>query len=140
VLEWRRPGGSDLAEIGQGSQAYLSLPPSCGGVSYSKAKQHGSHHSSGIREEEWGGVGIDESRGNRCSAQANESIFGCDGCGSLGQVVGAQGVLTQPGCVRGCSIPSLPLRYVGEMKLTWRGSYDVPGCREAEMDGSKALA
>jgi len=48
-----------------------------------------------------------------------------DGCESLGQVEGAQGVLIQPECVRGCSIPSLPLRYVGEMKLTWRGSYDV---------------
>jgi len=29
VLEWWRPGGSDLAIIDQGSQAYLSLPPSC---------------------------------------------------------------------------------------------------------------
>jgi hypothetical protein len=52
VLEWRRPGGSVLAIIRQGSQAYLSLPPSCVGVSYSKAKQHGSHQSSGFREEE----------------------------------------------------------------------------------------
>jgi hypothetical protein len=33
VLERRRPGGSDLAIIGQGSQADLSLPPSCVGVS-----------------------------------------------------------------------------------------------------------
>jgi len=37
VLERRRPGGSVLAEKGQGSQAYLSLPPRCDGVSYSKA-------------------------------------------------------------------------------------------------------
>jgi len=42
----RRPGGSELAKIVQGSQAYLSLPPSCQGVSYSKAKQHGLHYSS----------------------------------------------------------------------------------------------
>jgi hypothetical protein len=36
VLEGRRPGGSVSAIMRQGSQAYLSLPPSCGGVSYSK--------------------------------------------------------------------------------------------------------
>jgi len=36
VLERRRPGGSDLAIIGQGSQADLSLPPRCKGVSYLK--------------------------------------------------------------------------------------------------------
>jgi len=96
VLEWRRPGGSDLAIIGQGSQADLSLPPSCVGVSYSKAKQHGSHHSPGRREAERGSVGIDASRGNRRPSWTNERIFGFDGCGSLGQAVGAQGVLTQP--------------------------------------------
>jgi hypothetical protein len=33
VLEWWRPGGSVLAITRQGSQAYLSLPPSCDGVS-----------------------------------------------------------------------------------------------------------
>jgi len=36
VLEWWRPGGSVLAIKGQGSQAYLSLPPSREGVSYLK--------------------------------------------------------------------------------------------------------
>jgi len=36
VLERRRPGGSDLAIIGQGSQAYPSLPSGCQDVSYSK--------------------------------------------------------------------------------------------------------
>jgi len=42
-----------------------------------------------------------------------------DGCESLGQVVGAQGVLIQPEWVRGRKHTSaLPLRYVGEMKLT----------------------
>jgi len=46
-------------------------------------------------------VEIDESRGKRFSAWAVESVFGCDGCGSLGQVVGAQGVLTQPEWDRG---------------------------------------
>jgi len=35
----RRPGGTDLALIGQGSQTYLSLPPSCQGVSETKARQ-----------------------------------------------------------------------------------------------------
>jgi len=33
VLEWWRPGGSVLAITRQGSQADLSLPPSCDGVS-----------------------------------------------------------------------------------------------------------
>jgi hypothetical protein len=32
----RRPGGSDLAIIGQGSQAYLSLPAGCVAVSQSR--------------------------------------------------------------------------------------------------------
>jgi len=36
VLEWWRPGGSVLALRRQGSQADLSLPPSCDGVSYYK--------------------------------------------------------------------------------------------------------
>jgi len=45
--ERRRPGGSDLAEIGQGSQADLSLPSGCQGVSYSKARRLGPHRSSG---------------------------------------------------------------------------------------------
>jgi len=36
VLERRRPGGSVLTVRGQGSQADLSLPPRCDGVSYSK--------------------------------------------------------------------------------------------------------
>jgi hypothetical protein len=42
VLERRRPGGSDLAIIGQGSQAYLSLSPRCDGVSRLKARHLGS--------------------------------------------------------------------------------------------------
>jgi len=50
---------------GQGSQAYLSLPPSCEGVSYSKASQHGSRQSPGLREEECDCAGIGASRGKR---------------------------------------------------------------------------
>jgi len=38
VLEWWRPGGTDLAIIGQGLQAYLSLPLRCVGVSYPKQR------------------------------------------------------------------------------------------------------
>jgi len=45
VLERWRPGGTDLAIIGQGSQAYLSLPPRCIGVSYPKTAQQGSLQS-----------------------------------------------------------------------------------------------
>jgi len=33
--------------------------------------------------------------------------------------------------------PSLPLRYVGDKILTWRGSYDVAGRREDEKDGPR---
>jgi len=65
VLEWWRPGGSVLAITRQGSQAYLSLPPSCVGVSYSKAKQQGLDHSSGFREDERDSAEIGESRGKR---------------------------------------------------------------------------
>jgi hypothetical protein len=47
VLERRRPGGSDLAEISQGSQADLSLPSGCADVSYTKAQQQGLRQGSG---------------------------------------------------------------------------------------------
>jgi hypothetical protein len=57
VLVWRRPGGSGLAITNQGSQAYLNLPPSCFGESYSKAQQQGSPQSLGFREDERDGVG-----------------------------------------------------------------------------------
>jgi len=62
VLERWRPGGSVLATKGQGSQAYLSLPPHCEGVSYSEAKQLGPHQELRIREDERDGTGIGESR------------------------------------------------------------------------------
>jgi len=43
-------------------------------------------------------------------------------------VDGAQGVLIQPEWVRGCGHTQVPpLCYVGELKITWRGSYDVLG-------------
>jgi len=51
VLERRRPGGSVLAIIRQGSQAYLSLPPSCDGVSYSKAERQAHIIGLGFRED-----------------------------------------------------------------------------------------
>jgi len=72
VLEWWRPGGSVLAITGQGSQAYLSLPPSCVGVSYSKAKQHGSDQSLGFREDERDDAEIGESRGKLHPTLASE--------------------------------------------------------------------
>jgi len=95
----RRPGGTDLAIMGQGSQAYLSLPPSCRGVSQSR--QCSKAHIIA-----WDSVRTNEMR--RESARAEESpttpelakdppVTGrCDGFGSLGQVVGAQGALSQP--------------------------------------------
>jgi len=35
---------------------------------------------------------------------------------------------------------SLPLRYVGENKLTWRGSYDVQVAARLQWTATKALA
>jgi len=72
VLERRRPGGSDLAIIGQGSQADLSLPSSCEDVSYSKAQQLGLRHWLGIRKDEGDNAGIGASRGKSYLAQVRE--------------------------------------------------------------------
>jgi hypothetical protein len=76
VLVWRRPGGSGLAITNQGSQAYLSLPPSCFGVSYSKAQQQGSPQSLGFREDERDSVGKRPlGRGKRYLTRTNERPF-----------------------------------------------------------------
>jgi len=105
VLERRRPGGTVLAIIGQGSQADLSLPPSCEGVSY--LKQNDKAH---IRA--WDAVRTKEVVGE--SVRAEETITSpelakdrpvtdsVDGSGSLGQADGAQGALIRPGWIRGC--------------------------------------
>jgi len=58
-----RPGGAVLAITGQGSQAYLSLPSGCPGVSYSK-QGIGPHHSLGFREDQRDGSESGVSRGN----------------------------------------------------------------------------
>jgi len=76
VLEWWRPGGSDLAIIGQGLQAYLSLPPRCVGVSYHKASQQGSSQSQAFREDERDGSGNDASRGKSHHSLASERSSG----------------------------------------------------------------
>jgi len=80
VQERWRPGGSVLAIIGQGSQAYLSLPPGCVGVSYTKAKQQGSHQSWGLREDQADGREIGESRGNGHPTLASERPSGDGVC------------------------------------------------------------
>jgi len=55
-----------------------------------------------------------------------------DGCESLGQVVGAQGVLAQPEWVRGRKHTlALPLRYVGENENNVERLIRRCGCREA---------
>jgi len=119
----RRPGGTDLAIIGQGSQAYLSLPPSCQGVSEQKARQIGSHHSLGLREDERDGAGIDESRGKLHLTWAIESPLG-DELGTTdvrawGRRTAPRGPLSQPEWHRGCeqTKDSLP-RYVGDRWIT----------------------
>jgi len=85
---------------------------------------------SGFREDERDEPGIGESRGKFHLARGLRKALRwrsvCDGCGSLGQVDGAQGALIQPEWIRGCEHTlDSPLRYVGDDRLTWRGSYDV---------------
>jgi len=121
VLEWWRPGGSVLAISGQGSQAYLSLPPGCDGVS--ESKQNNTAHIKVRASVRTNGIA-------RKSARAVESVTPpepskgpsatsvSDGCGSLGQVVGAQGALIQPGCFRGCEHTLVsPPGYAGDHTL-----------------------
>jgi len=73
VLERRRPGGSDLAEINQGSQAYLSLPSGCTDVSYSKAQQQGLRQGSGSARTNEMITEIGDSRGKFHLSRAVES-------------------------------------------------------------------
>jgi len=64
-----------------------------------------------------------------------------DECGSLGQVDGAQGVLIRPERIRGREQTLVsPLCYVGEKKLTCRGSYDVHGAARLNQTTRKANA
>jgi len=99
VLEWRRPGGSVSAVMRQGSQAYLSLPPSCYGVATLKQgntaciKAQDSARKNGIA---WESVRTEESATSPELAKEPPVTGAFDGCECLGQVVGAQGVLTQP--------------------------------------------
>jgi len=64
VLEWRRPGGSDLALMGQGLQADLSLPSGCGTLA-TRARQLGLHQ---VR------VSVRTNRMMRKSARVEESV------------------------------------------------------------------
>jgi len=95
----RRPGGSVLAIIEQGLQANLSLPPSCYGVATLKQgstaciKAQDSVRKNGIA---WESVRTEESATSPELAKESPVTGPFDGCESLGQVVGAQGVLTQP--------------------------------------------
>jgi len=99
VLERCRPGGSVSAIMRQGSQAYLSLPPSCYGVATLKQgstaciKAQDSVRKNGIA---WESVRTEESATSPELAKESPVTGPFDGCESLGQVVGAQGVLTQP--------------------------------------------
>jgi len=83
-------GGREALSLpkGQGSQAYLSLPPHCEGVSYSKAKQLGPHQGFGIREDERDGPEIGESRGKIHLTRSFERPSGDGVCPT---VVGAWG-------------------------------------------------
>jgi hypothetical protein len=99
VLEWWRPGGTDLAIIGQGLQAYLSLSPRCVGVSEHKTAQQGSSQSLAsarmkvvVRE----AAQVVESATPAGLAKGPPVTESSDGRESLGQADGAQGVLIQP--------------------------------------------
>jgi len=95
----RRPGGTDLAIIGQGLQAYLSLPPRCMGVSHSRQciKAHiiawDSVRTNEMRRKS---TRVEESPTPPELAKGAPARAVCDGCESLGQVEGAQGALSQP--------------------------------------------
>jgi len=106
VLERRRPGGSVLAIIRQGSQADLSLPPGRKGVSYSKAQRRGSRQSLGFREDERNGKGHrweptklplppSQWKNLRWRSVSTEVR-------AWGRWKGAQGALIQPEWIRGC--------------------------------------
>jgi hypothetical protein len=99
VLEWWRPGGTDLAIIGQGLQAYLSLPPRCVGVS--ELKQRNKAHLKARYSARMKGMVRDATRVAERATTARLTkdppvTDGVDGRGNLGQAVGAQGVLIQP--------------------------------------------
>jgi len=95
----RRPGGSDLAIIGQGSQADLSLPHGCGALA-TKAQQHGPRYGLGFRKDEWDCTGRDESRLKGNLTQTNERRLWrqktSTDVGAWGRTEGAQGALIQP--------------------------------------------
>jgi len=105
VLERWRPGGSVLAVTDRGRKHTLA----CRQVAMALAnRKQGNRLTSElrIREDERDGREIYESRGNNYPPSAIERGLrqrsAIDGRGSLGQVDGAQGVLTQPEWVRGC--------------------------------------
>jgi len=95
----RRPGGTDLAIIGQGLQADLSLPSSCKGVSQSRQciKAHIIAWDS-VRTNEMGrkSTKVEESPTAPELTKGPPATGVRDGCESLGQVEGAQGALCQP--------------------------------------------
>jgi len=95
----RRPGGTDLAIIGQGLQADLSLSPSCMGVSQSRQciEAHIIAWDS-VRTNEMGrkSTRVEESPTPPELTKGPPATGVRDGCESLGQVEGAQGALCQP--------------------------------------------
>jgi len=105
VLERRRPGGSDLAKIGQGSQAHLSLPSGCRGVSYYGTAARPTS-GWGFREDERNDAEIGDSRGKRYFTRTIERRLRQRNTptdvGAWGRMEGAQGALIQPEWIRGC--------------------------------------
>jgi len=89
----RRPGGSDLAITNQGSQANLSLPPSCTGVSYSKQCDITTSGSGSVRtnEMERKTTRVAESSTPPEPSKGPPATECADGCGGLGPAQAARG-------------------------------------------------
>jgi len=99
VLEWRRPGGSAIAVMGRGRKHTLA----CRQVARALAtlKQGSKAYITSldsVRKNEIAreSMRIEESATSPELAKDPPVTGRCDECESLGQVVGAQGVLTQP--------------------------------------------
>jgi len=143
VLEWRRPGGSVRAIRGQGSQADLSLPPSCEGVSYSK--QSSMAHIRVLDSARKNGLRRNRREPRKAFVRLNyrkcSPVTGDrDGYESLGREVGAQGVLAQPECARGCSIPESAAALRRRVYTNVERLIRCPGRREDEKDSPKVHA
>jgi len=118
----------------QGSQAYLSVAARSQGVSYTLNERQGPHQSPGsVRTNGMAGE----------SAKAEETVTPPEltkdprqrvqstDVGAWGRMDGAQGVLAQPGWVRGCGLTSARRCAASAKKTNVERLIRCCGCREA---------